>query len=202
MNYFTKKKLITLAIVALIIINVTSLVTIWISQHRPIDQQTYNLPEDAKEATTFFLKNELQFSDEQVATFLTTQEAFLKENQRLMRQIGNARRDLYRSLIHNKKINETERYEIISRMTREKEEKTLKYFKELKALCNKNQQKKLDMLMGQILIRIDPTHRHPNNKNTSLPHQPPNRMHPTGQRPPHHLPGQRPTGADQNNTTK
>ena len=191
MNYFTKKRMITLAIIALIIVNITcyGLPFGLINIVPLLPGVNYELPEDAKAATTFFLKQELQFSDEQVEKFLAMQDSFLKENHDLQRQIGDCHKELYQSIIKNTEVNEAELYAKVGELTSLKEEKTVSYFKELKQLCTPRQQKKIDMLIGQILMRIDPMHlpkgrqakdRMPGQNRPFPPGQMPPRMHDQG----------------------
>ena len=192
MNYFTKQRLIALAIIALVVINISSIATIWMHKLQPFQRPIgVELPEDAREATIFFLKNELQFSDEQVEKYLEMQKNFLEENQQIQHQIGNTKRELYSSLIENRKIDEKKLTARLGQLASLKEEKTYLHFSEVKALCTEKQEKKFGMLMAQIIMRIDPMHQPPAPGNGQGSNHRPGQMPPPGQRPPH-LPGQRP----------
>jgi len=192
MNYFTKKRLITWAVTALIIINITSLVTIWMQQHRPMRPPHHELPEDAKEATIIFLKQELQFSNEQVYKFIELQDEYLKNSVHFQRKIGDTKRELFSGLMDNKSVDKDKLIADIGRLNSQREELTYKHFQNMKNLCNENQQKKYKMLMGRILMRIDPMHLkpergqnprpsdHPGNRPGQMPPPPPGE----GQRPP------------------
>ncbi len=176
MNYFTKKRLLTLAVTLLIIMNVTSLLTVFVQRHVPPRLPAYKLPKDAREATTFFLKKELQFSDEQIKKYIQMQNKFLKENHQLKRQIGKIKKELFGSLIRNKSVNEDELISNIGKLNSLIERKTFEHFEEVKNLCNEQQKKKYRMLIGQILMRIDPDHNQRRGENQPPPHMRLNRM--------------------------
>ena len=163
MNYFSNKTFWTFVIILLMVINITAMVTIWLQRHHPDGRGAPPQPHRPAEATAFFLKTELGFSEEQVGKFLRMQDDFLEQNGKRRRAIGNLKRDLYGSLIDSS-VDSTLNDERIARVGREFaeiEKFALQYFQNVKNLCTPEQQKKFDILLGQILSRVEPGHHPP-----------------------------------------
>lgn len=172
MNYFSSRRFWIFVIVLLLVINITALVTIWLQRHPPQRRGGPPHMNDPAEATSFFLRKELGFTSEQVDQFLRLQKEFMDENGERRRAIGNLKRDLYGSLI-DASANLSENDRRITRIGREFaaiEKFTLQYFQKVKDLCTPEQRKKFDLLLGRILMRIDPIHQPP--KDRSLPPHP------------------------------
>lgn len=197
MNYFTKKRLITWAITVLIIVNATSLVTIWMQQHGPIRPPQHELPKDSKEATTFFLKKELEFSDSQVMKFMEMQDEFFKKSQQYQQLIGDTKKELFSGLIDNKSVNKEDLIAKIGSLNSQREELLYEYFQDVKNLCTEKQQKKYKMLIGQILMRISPNRVPPGRRENPQQNNHPGQNRP-GQMPPPPRDGQRPDGPSGN----
>jgi Spy/CpxP family protein refolding chaperone len=190
MNYFTKKKWGTLAVILLVVINISAIITIFVQQHAPGRPPQYQQG-NALEATTHFLKTELQFSDDQVDVFIKLQDDFLKENEQYKRAIGNSKRKLYSALLLESADTTQNSATLaeIAKNTIALEKNSYVYFQEVKNLCTAEQQKKFDMLMGMILRKINPDHRPPDGNDRPLPPDHKNNRPPDG--PPPHPPGKR-----------
>lgn len=171
MNYFNKNKTISIIVVLLLIINITALVTIFVQRHGPIRAAKPSKQEDI-ERTTHFLKNEFQFNDLQVEKFMALQENYMLEAEQYKKKISDAKFKLYGSIRDNVTTNKnTEQlYAIISENTSLVEKRTVQFLSELKSLCTEEQIDKYDMLMGRILMKINPDHRPPNDRQGPPPH--------------------------------
>jgi len=166
MNYFSNKKFWTFVIILLLVINITAMVTIWLQRHRPGRRGAPPQSQRPAEATALFLKTELGFSEEQVGKFLRMQDDFLEQNGKRRRSIGNLKREIYGSLIDSSadsSIND-ERIARIGREYAEIEKFAFQYFQKLKNLCTPEQREKFDLLLGQILMKIDPMHQPPHKR--------------------------------------
>jgi len=172
MNYFTKKRLTTFAIVLLVIINISSITTILIRRYHPIKHPLPVQMDDKVRATTIFLKTELQFSDEQVKEFIRIQDEFLKESETLRHAIGDLKKDLHRTLIESTDdtLENAARIAEIGNKHSELEKILYQYFINVKNLCTPEQVQKFDVLVRQILFTIDPGHQPPQDKHSPPPH--------------------------------
>lgn len=171
MNYFNKNKTLSIIVILLLIINITALATIFIQQHGPKRPSQPSKKEEI-ERTTRFLKGELQFDDVQVERFMDLQESYMKETETYKHKIADAKFKLYGSIRDEKEptTSPDQLYAIISESTALIEKRTVKFLSELKSLCTEEQIKKYDMLMEQILMRINPEHRPPKNHQGPPPH--------------------------------
>ena len=172
MNYFTKKRITTFAIVLLVIINISSITTILIRRYHPVKHPFPGQMDDKVKATTIFLKTELQFSDEQVKEFIRIQDEFLKESQALQRAIRDLKKDLHRTLIEStdEPLENAARIAEIGNKDSELETILYQYFINVKNLCTPEQVQKFDVLVRQILFTIDPGHQPPQDKHSPPPH--------------------------------
>jgi hypothetical protein len=172
MNYFNKNKTISIILVLLLIINITALVTIFVQRHGPIIA-TKPSKQDDIERTTHFLKNEFQFNDLQVKKFMDLQENYMLETEQYKQKIGDAKFKLYGNILENETStnNPDQLYAIISNNTALIEKRTVKFLSELKSLCTEEQIDKYEMLMAQILMRISPEHRPPEDHRGPPPHR-------------------------------
>ena len=165
MNYFTNKKLVTLAVILLVIINLSALTTIILQKHAP-GKGHQPRQKDAIETTTHFLKTELQFSDEQVEGFILLQDKFLEENKILTQSIGELKHELYSSLFvegSDLTLN-TAIIEQIGKQTMLLEKSSYAYFQTIKDLCTEEQKESFDKLLGQILLKVNPQHQPPHDR--------------------------------------
>lgn len=160
MNYFNKNKTISLIVILLLVINITALVTIFAQRHELIKPQPPSQKNDI-ERTTQFLKNELQFSNEQIDTFMILQKDFIEKNKIYQRSIGDLKFELYESLRLDQSIDTALILSKIANNSYLMEENSYKFFQKLKDLCNAEQSEKFDMLMIRIQMKINPNHRPP-----------------------------------------
>lgn len=159
MNYFKKNKIISFLVIFLLLINITALLTMFIQGRRSGKPSQ----ENEIERTTHFLKEELQFNDEQVYQFVTLQNEFLMETQIYKKKIGDAKFELYEELLNDdaSKVDKEKIYAVISENTILTEKRTLKFMSDMKMICNEEQISQYRMLMGQVLRKLNPEHRPP-----------------------------------------
>lgn len=181
MNYFKKNKVISILVIFLLIINITALLTMFIQGHRSGKPS----PENEIKRTTRFLKEELQFDDNQVYRFVTLQEEFLAETQKYKKNIGDAKFELYEELLNEQapKADKEKLYAIISENTLLMEKRAFKFMTDMKTICSEDQRSQYNMLMGQVLMKLNPEHRppegskkrHPGEHRPEQPPRPPKR---------------------------
>lgn len=193
MNYFKNNKIITLIVVLILVINITALATLLVMRFGEPKGPNRGPKGEDKQRTAHILKEELQFSDEQLDIFIQLEEAFLKKDEELRHKEAELKSQLIGSLLEEGvEVNADSNISLIAANVSEREKITFAFFTNLKELCTEEQKDSFHKLMGMFLRRLDPNHRPP--KDGPEGQNPPGVHSERGHMPPHPQgkPGERP----------
>ncbi len=155
MNYFTKKRLISWGIVLLVVMNISSLATVWFLQHRREPQSERGGPPPRMMP---FLRNELQLADAQVEQISNLQRQHFDQVRVIRDGMRKLKQDLFGELSMDEpdvdKVNSLAQ-QVGGRHT-ELELQTFNHFLHLKQVCTPEQQKKLEALFDELLRGLEP----------------------------------------------
>lgn len=161
MNYFTKRRLAFWGIVVLVIVNISSLATVWFQQHRRPEPPPRDMPPPP--GANQFLKRELGLNDAQAEQFAKLQRQHFERARALQNAIGELKHELFGEL--SSPVPDTVKVERladeIGARQSDLEKITFHHFLDLKNLCTVEQRKKLDVLFHELLRGMAPHHKPP-----------------------------------------
>ena len=156
MNYFTKKRLLFWGIILLVIMNVSSLATVWYQQHSVPFPPTPDRPPPQR--TNQFLLRELDLTDAQAEEFAELQRQHFDKTRRIHDAIRDLKNEFFAELsvefpdtLHANRI----AGEIGAKQT-ELELATFYHFLELKSKISPSQKEKFDGLIQDLLRSMGP----------------------------------------------
>lgn len=167
MDIFKQKKFYLISLIILVLINIGTVTLLWIGKPQPphstIDGKRDG--RDNQEQIATLLKNEIAFSDDQIAQYLDIRERNMTRIRQLDNQIHRTKRELFDNVLvdGSENIDLSPILDHLSELQNEKEILTYQHLLGLKNLCNEEQKDKLKSLMDKIIPRQD--------KNPPPPHR-------------------------------
>lgn len=153
MNYFSKNKWVGIALLILVLLNLGTLTTLWLTRpNRP------GPPAKADSGVVDFIVQELGFDSAQKRQLILLRE----EHQQKMRQVRRKNRDaknVFFELLKDSSISEEalDKAAIASAaFDAETDKLTFLHFKEIRKICTPEQQKKFDLVIQEVLRMIAP----------------------------------------------
>ena len=163
-----RTRLLTLLVVVLVLLNLTTLATIWF---RKSPQQ---LDADRREGPKNFIIQKLHFNEKQIEEFSALVDEHRTQMQELREQIAESKEQFYDQL-KSDAPDTAMAYQQIASITQFEEQAeriTFNHFKKVRAICSSEQKQEFDVVINEILRRMmGPSHG---------PHQGPPPMHPPG----------------------
>ena len=153
MDVFKQRKNLIITIVFLVLLNLTTLIFLWIGKPKRDD-----LPRP-RERVEKLLKDDLNFTDEQVNKFIELRQNHRENVGKLNREIMQLKKEMFdQVLINDYNVGLADSLLNISLEKQRKiEELTLQHFLGLKEICNKDQEKRLMKVMHRILPFLNST---------------------------------------------
>lgn len=156
MNYFTKKRLVFWSVTLLIIMNISSLATVWWQQHRRPGPMPADHPPSQRASQ--FLKHELGLSETQVEQFEAMQRRHFDKARALNDSMRQLKHQLFNEL--SAEAPDTSKAAIIADQIGKKQTQldklTFNHLLDLKNMCTPSQQKKLNIIFEDLLRRMAP----------------------------------------------
>lgn len=167
MNYFDKNKILTAAVILLLVINIGILGLLWfdrkpghdkrippLENHHPPEGGTSNAgPKD-------FIINELELSKDQISEYENLIEEHQSDMKKIREKIREKKEDLWNSF--EKNSNDTaEAKRLASEIGADQNETeliTYRHFQKVKNICTEEQKKKLDKIIKEALRMMGPQH--------------------------------------------
>ena len=163
----TKRTLLIVSIILLIVINISALSTIYF--HNKIRSKKFieieNMKQEAKlNGMHRYIKNELELSEEQFELFKETSRTNMITTHKITLKLNKKRYDMMEEI--GKKSPNPENLEKIAKkigsLHYELKKSTINHFMKLKEICNEDQQKDLQKLFMQMIHDQD---KHDSNRN-------------------------------------
>ncbi len=151
MNYFLKKRLVFWGIILLVVMNLSSLATVWWQKHMRPGPPPGGMDEPRR--ARHILKKELGLTDSQSKQFERIQHQHRRNSEEIHENMKNLKHDLFAQLAVDS-IDEDKIEQLtlkIGQAQSELEVLTFRHFLELKNLCNDEQQKRLSSLISELL---------------------------------------------------
>ncbi len=161
MNYFTKKRLLFWGIILLVIMNVSSLATVWYQQHRfPFPPAPDRPP---PQRTNQFLSRELGLTDAQAEEFQELQRQHFDKARRIQEAIREMKNKFFGEL--STASPDTLKAKRIALEIGEKQSElelmTFNHFLELKNKCTFEQKSRFDGLIQELIRTMGRQHKPP-----------------------------------------
>ena len=169
MNFFEKPKILTYTIIALFLLNFGTLAFMWL--HKPPPPPEFERREGPPghemgqehdrrdgERPADFISHELNFSQQQKADF----EKLKQEHQTVMKQAHDDMKKnkdeifSYISKGQNDSVKVNQLADNIAKDQKQIELATYNHFQKVRALCDDNQKKKFDEIIGEVLRMMAP----------------------------------------------
>ncbi len=158
MDIFSKKRLTTWTIIILVIMNLTALALVFFTMAR----KPLHLPPPSKtgdaESVRFFLKDELDFSEEQVLLFQKSAENHHKQSDAIRKDIHQIKREIIEELFVPQP--DEEKVSSIAENIGEKEAQLQKllfsHFNDVQSILNQEQKEKFRVVIHDLLESIRP----------------------------------------------
>ena len=154
MNYFKEKKLATIAIIILVVLNITTITLLWLgrpSHHRP--------PQVPREKVMFdFIAHELNFNPVQREAFEQQERKFMFDTRSVHFKIDLLQQQLYNT-IYNEKTDQhylDSISNVIGGLEAEINNMTYDHLIQIKNLCDEGQQEKYKTLLNDLLKTLRP----------------------------------------------
>ena len=186
MGFYTRNRAVNWVVIILVILNLALLATIWYPRLNPPGKATqteekkqddydkrYRRGDKGKETRdkrlAGFLKRELNFTQDQVDTFMQLREEHLKKMGQSRRQVDDLRREMMEQLLDDRfdSSRVEQLAEKMGQKTAELEKTVFYHFIELMGVCDSEQVSKYKTLLREILNQLKPPD-----------HRPPPREHP------------------------
>lgn len=143
----SKNKILIWAVIFLMIANVAVLATIWIMHNKQKPQR--GTPSD-------YLVKELGLNDEQQNKLHALAKQHHEQSEQIKEQIKNARHDLFK-LLQQPNVDDSAKKIAADNVAKNLEQLdllTFDHFKQVRAICNPQQQKKFDEIIEDVLQMI------------------------------------------------
>lgn len=141
-----KTKLLTFAVIGLLILNTATLTFLWLNRHHP-PQPGQGHDRNGRPPAAAFLINQLDFDENQTATYDRLRIAERKAKDSLQVVLREKREALFRGIVSN----DTSKIAEIGEIQMEFDRSTFRHFQEVRTLCRPEQQVKFDQVIGEVL---------------------------------------------------
>jgi len=170
MDIFKQKRYLVLVIILLVILNLSTLLMLWLDRpQQPVRQERPEKSRQEEAQTVLSLRDELGFSDVQSEQFSRLRRDHREQMQHLNDEIRQIKMKMFEEVL--KDDPRPALSDSLLKLAQEKqieiEQLTFQYLLDLKELCNPEQQKKLRLLIDELFRRP------PERKDDSRPPPPP-----------------------------
>ncbi|MFW6369992.1 MAG: Spy/CpxP family protein refolding chaperone [Bacteroidota bacterium] len=153
MDYFKRRNILIWALIILVVLNISTLVTIWLMNRPAIAPAGPVLPSDMEfRGVNHFIRNELAFTEAQWQQFTGLRQRNMVETRNLMQEMQDLRQDMFDELI-SKNPNE-KKLEKIGREMGETHSalkiNSMQFFTEVHKICTSEQKQKLNRLYQEL----------------------------------------------------
>jgi periplasmic protein CpxP/Spy len=143
----SKNRILIWSVILLVIVNVAVLVTIWLTHHRPKPDR--GTPAD-------FLIKELGLNNEQQGKLRSLAKEHHEQSMQIRGQIKEARHDLFK-LLRQTDVSDSSKKAAADNVAKSLEQLdllTFDHFRQVRAICTPEQQKKFDQIIEEVLEMI------------------------------------------------
>ena len=162
MDFFTKKRLATLSIVILMLLNLMTLGTIWLQRFRHPQPEQPPPHDNRPERVQRFLEKELGLTNKQAEQFKELREQHFAQSHAIRNEIHLLKKEITDELFNP--APNTEKVEKLAKEIGAKEgelEKLLfRHFQDLMSVCQQEQREKFKSLIHDLLRMIKPAELH------------------------------------------
>ena len=141
-----KTRLLTIAVVALLILNAVTLTVLWFG-HLHNRQTLPPLDRNGRTAPAAFLIKELGFDEHQKAVYDRLRVAHRTSKDSLQQILREEREAYFKGI----STNDTSKIGVIGEIQKESDRITFVHFQEVRTLCRPDQQVKFDAVIGEVL---------------------------------------------------
>lgn len=155
MNYFDKPKIMGLLVIALLVLNFGTLSFMFLHKppHPGPEMHRDGLPPMHDERPGEFLIRELNLNQNQLADFIKLRDEHQKALKQVLEDTKKNKDDLFNMLsspqVDSAKLNQLT--DNIAKAQKQIELAAFDHFKKVRALCDDNQKKKFDEIIGEVL---------------------------------------------------
>ena len=154
MNYFKEKKFATIAIIILVVLNITTITLLWLG--RP---SHYRPPQIPREKVMFdFIAHELNFNPVQREAFKQQERKFMFDTRSVHFKIDSLQQQLYNTIYEER----TDKHYLdsltneIGSLETELNKVTYDHLVQIKSLCDEGQQQRYKTLLNELLNTLRP----------------------------------------------
>ncbi len=170
MDIFKQKRYLFLVIIVLIVLNMATLVMLWLGgPQRPAQHRGPGRPKQERAQIQRLLKNELGFDDKQAEQYLKLRQEHREQTRQLNDEMRRIKKQMFDEVLED--IPQPMLSDSLLKLTQKKQSKieqlTYQHFLDLKKLCKPEQKDKLKLLMHE-MFRGQPA-----GKREGLPPPPP-----------------------------
>ena len=154
MNYFKEKKFATIAIIILVVLNITTITLLWMG--RP---SAHHHPPAPREKVMFdFITHELNFNPVQREAFEKQDETFRHDTRNIHLKIDSIQQQLFNSIYNEKsdKLYLDSLSNVIGSLEADINKMTYDHLVQIKSLCNDEQQIRYKALLNDLLKTLRP----------------------------------------------
>jgi len=152
MDMFKQKRNLIITIVILVVINIITLLLLWIGKPKHNAPRGAENGIDEKVRIQKLLKEELEFNDEQIQKYLQLRIEHHRETRKLNHELNMLKKEMFDEILEDN--TSTALSDSLLSLSLEKqsqiEKLTFNHFFSLKKLCNTDQQKNLQIIMHGI----------------------------------------------------
>ncbi len=159
MDIFKQKRYLILLVVILIIINLATLLMIWLNKpQQPLMDRKHLEPEQEIAHIQQLLKDELDFDDAQIEQYLTMRKEQSERVSVIHNEIRQIKKQMFDEVLKN--VPQPVLSDSLLKLSQDKmvelEELTFQYLLDLKKLCKPEQQDKLKLLIDEFFRQNSP----------------------------------------------
>ena len=183
MNFFEKPKILTFIIIALLVLNFGTLAFMWL--HKPPHPPEFDMMHQGPQGQERGLEHDRMHDGHEPADFITHELNFNQQQQTDFEKLRKVHQDAMKQSHNDMKKNKDEIFGYISKGQNDsvkinqladniaKDQKqielaTYSHFQKVRAMCDDNQKKKFDEIIGEVLRMMAP----PDPEHNPPPHSP------------------------------
>ncbi|KAA3661769.1 MAG: hypothetical protein DWQ10_03880 [Calditrichaeota bacterium] len=159
MDIFKQKRYLSYAVLALLLMNITILVLLWVGRPGgPKPQRALKNPVEDNGRLQQLLKKELGFDETQSKRYLTLRQEHREQTRRLEDEIRKLRSGMFDEVLKDnpQPMLSDSLLKLVQEKEAMREQLTFQHFLDLKNLCGPEQQNKLKLLMREALRQNPP----------------------------------------------
>ncbi len=149
-----------IAVIALIIINISTLFVFWFSRHQPPSLEDSTQKKPLKGGAVGYLVKELKLDSNQQLAYLQLREQFQEDIHGIRKQIKEAK-EAYFDLLADSLVDDAklESYSLkTTQLEQQLDLKTFRHFQAIRHLCTPTQQQKFDSIIKTVVKQMGPPH--------------------------------------------